>query len=147
MMSTVYYGIGGAIAVMAIAAYNQTRAPAPVAENTQIVSIAKFTDRVEVMLEWDNVRDCEFTSLSTMQGSNDFPDELRTPIDRDLGPPKGPRGKGHQATVKPWVFYRPETIHAPDFIMTAWHRCGDTTVPSHMLVVPIRDWFPEVPPS
>lgn len=143
MMNSIYLGIGGVIAGVAISVYTSVKPPEPVAVDTKITSIERFDDRVEVMLTWYNQRNCEFSSLSTMQGSQKFPDALRSPIKRSLGPPKGPRGKGSQATVKPWVIYRPDTIHAPEFIMTAWHKCGAESVPSTMLVVDIRDWFPE----
>jgi hypothetical protein len=143
MMNSLYLGVGGVIAGIAIGAYTSLKSPDPVAVSTEITAIERYDDRVEIMLTWYNQRNCEFSTLSTMQGSHEFPDALRTPIERSLGKPKGPRGKGNQATVKPWVFYRPETIHAPEFIMTAWHKCGAESVPSTMLVVDIRDWWPE----
>jgi hypothetical protein len=135
-------GIGCALAAVAVMAHNHSNPP-PVAVDVQVLSAEKYPDRVEVMLTWYNQENCQFDTLSTMQGSYEYPDALRTPIDRDLGKPKGPRGKGKQATVKPWVFYRPATVHAPEFIMTAWHDCNGAAVPSTMLVVPIREWFPE----
>mgnify|MGYP000150331447 CR=1 FL=1 len=143
MMNSIYMGVGGVLAGAAIALYTTLKDPEPVAVDAKIIAIEKFSDRVEVMLTWRNQRNCEFTSLSSMQGSHEYPDDLRTPVDRDLGKPKGPRGIGVQQTVNPWVFYRPETIHAPEFIMTAWHKCKGESVPSTMLVVDIRDWFPE----
>lgn len=143
MMNSIYYGIGGILMAAGITAYTSVKTPDPVAVNAEIISLEKFDDRVEIMVAWENVRNCEFSSLSTMQGSFEFPDDLRTPISRQLGKPKGPRGIGRQQTVKPWIFYRPEVIHGPDFIMTAWHRCDDRAVPSTMLVEDMRVWFPQ----
>ena len=143
-MNSVYLGVGAMAAGVAISLYTKVKDPEPVAVDVKITELVRYQDRVEVGLQWRNQRNCQFTSLSTMQGSSDFPDELRTPIDRQLGKPKGSRGKGAQATVDPWVFYRPKDVHAPEFIMTAWHKCGDRVVPSHMLSLDIRDWFPEV---
>ncbi len=143
MMNALYLGAGGLLAGIAISLYTKTKDPEPVAVDVSVTSLVRHADRVEVGLTWYNQRECEFSSLSTMQGSYEYPDELRAPIERDLGKPKGPRGIGKQATVKPWVFYRPTEIYAPQFIMTAWHKCGAESVPSTMLVVDIRDWFPE----
>ena len=145
MMSSIYLGVGALAAGVAISFYTKIKDPEPVAVDTKVVELLRYPDRVEVGLTWRNQRNCHFTSLSTMQGSADFPDELRAPIERKLGKPKGSRGIGSQATVDRWVFYRPADIFAPEFIMTSWHKCGTEIVPSKMLVIDIRDWFQEDP--
>lgn len=100
-------------------------------------------DQTRFWMKWRNRRECQFSELVAVQGSDEFPDELREPVRLSLGPPKGSRGIGTQQTDQEgWVLHRPGRVFGPDIIITAWHRCGGHSVRSTMVVAPIQEVFP-----
>ena len=100
-------------------------------------------DFTTLHMDWTNRRNCSFRELVAMQGSDQFPDQVRSPIVLDFGKPKGSRGIGHQETQPAgWMLHRPDIVTGPDVILVVWHRCGDRDVPSTMFVVPIETVFP-----
>ena len=121
--------------------YQSTR---PVAVDAEIVRDRVFANETHLHIRWRNDRPCEYKNVTALMGLHENPEYPRQGIERDLGRVIGSRGSGVHETVEPWVFTRPEEIDEnAEFILTAWHDCNGVTVASPMLVVPIREIFPE----